>query len=356
MKILFFCFLFSCATFAQVSPFISYNGYFQTFYKGNVRTLELQPISSFDAGDNVAPYIDNQGNFKIYNGYDVDQITIQYVTYKFSDFLVSWKIGNALYCYDNGVKKMLTINSGEYSVTDSLVVFQDTRFKTLNVYYKGEIIQLMQQTGDLTMPESIGENIIGFKDNGDVYRVFYRGKIYELGGSSLAINFSSGTNILCFNDAINKSFAVFENEEFMDVETQYVKKYKAGRDFIVYEDINGNLFRYSNGNIVSLSNYNSGIWDVKDDIVIWNENNMLYTFFKNTRIKISNFIPNVYSIKNDVIVFQNSSNGLSVILDGKESILTNQLDAKYKILGSTVLVELFNKSYQLFARDGILSN
>ena len=55
--------------------------------------LEMQRIISYDAGDNIVPYIDNRGNFKIYNGQNVDQISIQEVNYKHSDCLVAWKIG-----------------------------------------------------------------------------------------------------------------------------------------------------------------------------------------------------------------------------------------------------------------------
>ena len=81
MKVtLIFCFL-STLSFTQVAPFIDYNGYFQTFYKGNVRMLEMQRITSFDAGDNIVSYIDNRGNFKIYNGETVQQISIQEVNY-----------------------------------------------------------------------------------------------------------------------------------------------------------------------------------------------------------------------------------------------------------------------------------
>ena len=95
----------------------------------------MQRITSFDAGDNIVPYIDNRGNFKIYNGEKVEQIAIQSVNYKFSDYLVAWKIGSGIYSYDKGVKKLLTLFGGDYVVKDSLVVFQDTRFKTLNVLF-----------------------------------------------------------------------------------------------------------------------------------------------------------------------------------------------------------------------------
>lgn len=353
--ILLFCFI-STLSFSQVAPFIDYNGYFQTFYKGNVRMLEMQRITSFDAGDNVVPYIDNRGNFKIYNGQNVDQISIQEVNYKHSDFLVAWKIGSGIFSYDNGVRKMLTPFGGDFIVKDSLIVFQDTRFKTLNVLYKGEIIELMQQTGEMSMPDCIGENIIGFKDNGHIYRVFWKGKIFELGGTELEISFQAGTDILCFNDAINKTFAVFDKGTFIDIEGMYVKNYKAGRGFIVYEDFTGNLWKYHNGQKTSITNFNSGIWEVKDDVIFWNENNLFFTFFNQEKKVVCNYKPDDYLLKNNVIVFRNAQGGVNVFIDGKLTILTNQKDAKYSIYTSAVLVELFNKSFQYFSEGNITTN
>jgi hypothetical protein len=339
-----------------VAPFVDYNGYFQTFYKGNVRMLEMQRIISFDAGDNIVPYIDNRGNFKIYNGQNVDQISIQEVKYKHSDFLVAWKIGSGIFSYDNGVKKMLTPFGGDFIVKDSLIVFQDTRFKTVNVLYKGEIIQLMQQTGDMSMPECIGENIIAFKDNGQIYRVFWNGKIFELGGTELGISFQAGTDIICFNDAINKTFAVFDKGVFIDIESMYVKNYKAGRGFIVYEDQVGNLWKYQNGQKNTISDFNSGIWDVKDDVILWNENNLFFTHFNGEKKIVCNYKPDDYLLKNNVIVFRNAQGGVNVFINGTNTNLTNQKDATYAIYNSNVLVELFNKSFLFFSEGIILTN
>ena len=353
--ILLFCFI-STLSFSQVAPFVDYNGYFQTFYKGNVRILEMQRITSFDAGDNIVPYIDNRGNFKIYNGEKVEQIAIQSVNYKFSDYLVAWKIGSGIYSYDKGVKKLLTLFGGDYVVKDSLVVFQDTRFKTLNVLYRGEIIQLMQQTGDLNMPDCIGENIIGFRDNGDVYRIFWNGKIFEVGGTALGITFQAGTDIVCFNDAINKTFAVFDKGTFMDVEGMYMKNYKAGRGFIVYEDQAGNLWRYQQGQKTNITDFNSGIWDVKDDVIIWNEHNLFFTLFNGEKKAVCNYKPDDYLLKNNVIAFRNSQGGVSVSIDGKTTTISNQKDALYSIYGSSVLLELFNKSFVYFSDGKMITN
>ena len=354
--LIFLSFFICLASLTQVAPFQDYNGCLKTFYKGNVRSLELQKITSFQAGDNIVAYIDGRGNFKVYDGETVEQISIQEVSFKNSDYLLAWKIGSGIFSYDHGVKKMLTSFGGEFMVTDSLVVFQDTRFKTLNVLYKGEIIQLMQQTGEMSMPESIGENIIAFKDNGDVYRVFWNGKLFELGGSSLEVIFNAGTDIVCFNDAINKTFAVFDRGTFIDVESTYMKKYKSGRGFVVYEDLSGNLWKYQNGNKINVTDFCSGIWEVKDDLVIWNENALMYSIYNNEKVQITNYIPVRYSLKNKTFTYKNNNGGVTVFIDGKNTILTNQTESDFTIYGNSVLVELFNKSFLYYSDGKLLQN
>lgn len=353
---LFLIFVSSIRLFSQVAPFVDYSGYLNTFYKGNVRTLEFQRIQKFQAGDNVVAYIDNRENFKIYNGEKVEQISVQLVEFQNSDNIVAWQIGNFLYGYENGVKKVLCSNTGDFVVKDSLIVFQDLRFKTINVWYKDEIHTIMQQTGEMTMPEAIGENIIGFKDNGDVYRVFWRGKLYEIGGSSYTMELVAGTDVLSFNNTINKSFSVFDKGEIYDVETAYMKKYKSGRGFVVYEDQIGNLWKFQNGNKMNLTDFNSGIWEIVDDFMIWNENNLLFTLVNDSKTQIVNYMPSEYLLKNGILVYRNNLGGVSVFFEGKNSLLTNQTESKYAVFGNTVLIELFNKSFLYFVNGEIFHN
>lgn len=341
---------------AQVAPFIDFSGYLNTFYKGNIRTLEFQRITNYSAGDNVLAYVDNRENFKVFNGENVEQITVQQVKYKNSDNIVAWQIGSFLYGYENGVKKTLCANTGDFVVKDSLIVFQDIRFKTINVWYKNEVFQLMQQTGEMTMPEAIGENIIGFKDNGDIYKVFWRGKIVEIGGNAYQMEMNAGTDVISFNNTVNKNFTVFEHGDFYDVENAFMKKYKSGRGFVIYEDQIGNLWKFEKGNKVNISDFNSGMWEVLDEVFVWNENNLLFTMVNNVKTQILNFTPNEFQLKNGIFVYRNILGGVSIFQNGKNTVLTNQTDSKFSIYGNNVLIELFNKSYLFYSNGEIYHN
>ena len=336
---------------AQVAPFIDFSGYLNTFYKGNIRTLEFQRINSFSAGDNIVAYVDNRENFKIFDGEKVEQITVQQVKFQHSDNIVAWQIGSFLYAFENGNKKTLCANVGEFIVKDSLVVYQDTRFKTINVWYKNEIIQLMQQTGDMNMPEAIGENIIGFKDNGDIYRIFWRGNLFEVGGNAYLMEMNAGTDVISFNNSVTKNFTIFSKGEFYDVETAFVKKYKSGRGFVIYEDQIGNLWKFENANKFNVSDFNSGLWEVNDEGFFWNENNLLFTLVNNVKTQIINYLPSDFKLKNNIFAYRNNNGGVSIFYNGKNTLLTNQIESSYSIYGNSVLVELFNKSF-LFYSNG----
>lgn len=351
MKKIAFLFFFYGTLHAQVAPFIDFSGYFRSFYKDNFRHIEFQPILSFTASDNLVAYMDTRNDFKLFDGVKTQTITNQIVKYKLSDAQLAWNIGPTLFVLDKDEKRMLTTFADYYDVSDSLVIYEDTRYNTMNVFYEGKIIQLYQMTGDLEVPVKIGDNTIAFKDNGDYYKVFWRGQIYELGVWSQGIDFSASKNMICFNDPTHRSFAVFENGEFLDVEQQYVKSYKAGWDFCAYEDLNGNLFHYSAGKKEQLSNFSASYWDVHDNMIVWSENSFYFTFFEGKKIQLTNYKPADLLIKNNIVAFRNQMGGVSAFIDGKLHEITTQPNAKYQIFGNLILVELFNKTFIVF-KDG----
>jgi hypothetical protein len=346
---IFFLIVFSFSLSAQkVIPFVDFNNYFRSFENENFRQLEFQQIREFKAGDEFVAYIDTKGNLRVYDGNERKDISNMNVEYKVSDHLMAYSISATLNMWDAGKLRTLTYFARDFDVKDSIIVFGDTRFNTVNVYWNKEIYPLYQLTTELYMPEVIGDNIVAFKDNGNFYKVFWRGKIYDLGVWNTAIEFQAGTDILCFNDPTTRTFAIFENGEFLDVEQFYMKKYKAGRGFIVYEDLNSNLIMYKNGKKEQLSNFSANFWEVKDDLVVWGENSFIYAFQNGVKVQVSNYTPKDYLLKNNVFAFRNIMGGVSVLMDGKVHEISNQTDAEYEIYGNSVLVKLFNRSFIVF--------
>lgn len=337
--------------YGQIAPFIDFNKFFKTFSKNSFLQLEFQPIKSFEASDNYIVYIDYRGDFKLYDGEKTQTITNQNVNYKLSDGRLAWTVGTGLYCLeDNSDKVLLTVFGNRFEVSDSLVVYEDTRFNTLNCRYQGENKQLVQSTGNLIFPLKIGDNTVVYKDNGDLIKFFWRGKTYEYNVYTKNISFDCGMDVICFNDPINQTFTVFDQGEWLDLENLFVKKYKAARGFVVYEDIQGNLWYYQNGEKQQLSNFSATFWEAKDDLVVWGENNMFYVFYNGKKEELLNYIPQDYKIKNATLVYRNSMNGVSIFSNGEKHEITKQTQSSYEIYNNTVLVELFNKSFIVYSK------
>jgi hypothetical protein len=182
-KILFFILILTSGILSaqRVIPFEDFNNYFRTFENGTFRQLEFQRIKEFKAGDEFVAYIDNRGNLRVYNGVERQDISNMNVNYEVSDHLMAYSIGPTLNLWDEGKLRTLTYFAQNFAVRDSIVVFEDTRFKTVCVYYNKEIKQFLQLTGDVSMPQAIGDNIVAFKDNGNYFKILYRGEVFELG-------------------------------------------------------------------------------------------------------------------------------------------------------------------------------
>jgi hypothetical protein len=351
------CSLFFMLTaFTQHAPFIDYNRFFKTFYNNSFRQLEFQPIQSFEGSDVYTVYVDYRGDFKLYDGQNVQLITNQIINYKLSDGQLAWKVGSALYNYDKNTKNLLTVFGDRFVVSDSLVVYEDTRFNSINYRYLGQTNALFQSTGDLRFPTQIGDNILVYRENGDFIKFLWRGKTFDYNVYSRDINFECGMDIIAFNDPLNQTFTIFDKGEFVDVEMQFAKRYEAGRGFVVYEDQQGNLWMYKNHEKTMLSTYSANFWDVKDDLVVWEENSMIYTFYNNEKVKVVNYKPADYKLKNSTYVFRNSMGGISAFSKGKVVEITKQTQSSYEIYGNTILVELFNKSFLVYSDGGIFEN
>ncbi|MCE2711374.1 MAG: hypothetical protein LW688_02410 [Cryomorphaceae bacterium] len=162
----------------KVIPFVDFNFYFRTFENENFRQLEFQQIKEYKAGDDLVAYIDTRGNLRVYDGNERQDISNMNVQYQVSDHLLAYNIGPTLNIWDAGKLKTLTYFASDYVVKDSMVVFKDTRFNTVNVYWNKQITELYRMTGDLAMPEAIGDNILAFKDNGNFFKIFWNAILF----------------------------------------------------------------------------------------------------------------------------------------------------------------------------------
>lgn len=330
---------------SQVAPTKDFNNFFVSFQDGFFRQIEIQPVISYKAGDELVAYIDTRGNLRLFNGVERKDVTALNVQYEVSDHLLAYKIAGALKMWDAGKFQTLTTFAKDFTVKDSIIVYQDSRYNSLSVYCNKQIFPVLTYFSEFAMPTTIGENIAIFKDNSNTYHAFWNGKTYEIGTFNEEImNFDIGTDVFCYKDPYSQTFIAFDKGEFLEIESLPIKKYKSGRGFIIYEDLNGNLWHYGNQEKKQLSNFSTSFWDVKDDMTIWAENSYLFSYSNGQKQDVATYIPTSYLIKNNVFAFKNLMGGVSAIVNNKLEEITNMPDSEFEIYGNKVLVRLPNKS------------
>lgn len=340
-----------------IAPTLDFNNYFVSFQDGFFRPIEIQPIVSYKAGDEIVAYIDTRGNLKIYDGKERIDVTTLNVDYQVSDHLMAYRIGQGLRMWDAGKFTVLTNFGREYVVKDSLIVFEDIRYQALNVYWNQKVESLVTITNGVSMNASVGENLVVYKDNSNTYFVYWHGQKFEIGTyNEEVLDFQLGTDVMCFKDPYTQSFYVFDQGSFQELESFPIKKYKAGRGFVVYEDMNGNLWHYQNGQKTALSNFSSELWDVKDDICVWMENSYFFAYTNGQRLQVATYQPQAYLLKNNVLVYRNIIGGVSALVDGVSQEITNFPQADFEIYGSKVLVKLPNQTSVVFMNGKLYAN
>jgi hypothetical protein len=270
---------------------------------------------------------------------------------------MAYRIAQGLRMWDAGKFTVLTNFGREFIVKDSLIVFEDIRYQALNVYWNQKVESLVTITNGVTMNASVGENLVVYKDNSNTYFVYWHGQKFEIGTyNEEQLDFQLGTDVMCFKDPYTQSFYVFDQGNFVELESFPIKKYKAGRGFVVYEDMNGNLWHYQNGQKTALSNFSSELWDVKDDICVWMENSYFFAYANGQRVQVATYQPQAYLLKNNVLVFRNIVGGVSALVDGTLQDITTFQNADFEIYGNKVLVKLPNQTSVVFMNGKLYAN
>lgn len=335
----------SAQEFWGFGPFTNLQGYFKVFHNGVVRQLEYLPVKSYQLGDNLLAYIDNKGDVKVFQGENVKMLAGIANNYSVSDNILVFNQGPVTSVWKDGKGQLLTNFGRRYVVTDSLVVFEDTQFNTVRVWYNGEIKDLYAVIGDVYLPNAVGDNVIAFKAGGGTHFVFHSGQFYELDTYRESVKFSCGRDIAAFNDPIHMSFAIYEKGQFLDLDPMHAKKFIAGISCVTYVDQNLNLQYYKNGNLKTLSNYSPDYWDANDHMVIWGEGDLFQVWDGKEIVTAAYYKPERWVIKNNVVAFKNQMNGVDCVINGQVINITNEPVIDFYISGEMVVVELANKSF-----------
>jgi len=348
-SIVIFFLLFSIHLFSQnLNAFLGANNRFYVFDSGLISLQEFQPVSNISVSNKYIVYTDTRGDYYVrFKGQKTLLSRTVTKIYNTNNFLY-FNIASALKVFNNGKQTVLTSFVQNYAGGDSIVVFQDQIGGNLKYFYNDSIVEFAQALGEQNLNKSIvGENVFVFKDNAGNNFGFYNHRFYELFSSNQYTTFSSGLNVIAFNDPQHGTFAVFRCGEVVDVEPQHVKSFKAGRDFVYYFDAARSNKVYYNNQITDLG-FDLQELAVYDSIIFFKEADYGNIWYNNQIHTIFNRKVGAYQVDNGILAFQNELGGVSAFVRGEVIDVTNRKVESFWLHGSTIAMQFGPTSFSVW--------
>ena len=318
------------------------------FDSGVFSQIYYQASQDVQVGTRHVTIVDSKGDVYTYFGNDkslVAQTSSEIIN---TDHLLFVRTATVLRVFDRGVVHLISPNAISWGVGDSVVLFQDVVGGYLRYYYRDQVHEIAMVVGNYPiMPGDVGANLFVYRDNAKNHSVFWNGKFYELLNTSQPVIYSAGQDVLAFNDPQHNTFTAFDNGYIIDLESQFAKTYKAGDNFIYYQDA-GDVHKVVREERVTQLGIDLQNIVVTDSLVIYNEVNVLKIWFDEEIYQIFNTAVTEYQTDGGIVAYKNAVGGVSAFVRGKEIDITKTRVDNFKLIGSTILLQFGPSSYSVW--------
>lgn len=306
-SLLVFFLIFQTAGFSQQLAAFSDNlRHFWVFDGGNFTQLEHLGIQEFQVGGILVAYIDNGDNLKVYQNGKVETLmTGAPIKFTATDYLLGYSIYQQLNVYENGKNLILSTQSGGYIVMDSMIVWYDQIIQSINVYYGGSTFTI--ESGLFFDPlkefKASSNMAVYYQSFSNQLKLFYGGEIYILDDYAEDVAFEVGRDIAAFIDIPDQTFKVFYRGDIIVLEAFRPRSFMAGNESIAYVDNLGKLKYFVDGELIEVSGYEPGFYELTDNVLVFEEQGFLKTVCNGQPYVIERYIPSLHMIDNNTIVY-----------------------------------------------------
>jgi hypothetical protein len=346
---IFFLLIFKSYSIAQdVTAYTDYKGNLQVFDRGLVRQLEYLPVKDYKIGGNSIAYIDNKNDFKIYyNGQTFPLVNAADFSYKVTDNMVSFRVGEVLYAFDKGEEKTLSYHAGISYLDDSLLVFYDNIKSSLDIYYDGRLSTA--EDALLSRPTFVrtGSNIVAWINQSNQFTVFYHGTVKQLDNMNPR-KFEVGRDIIAYVDDFEQRFRLFYKGDSAMVDEFEPDSFKVGFGIMAYVDNVGNFKIFDEGVMKTILTRSPDFFYVKGNSIIYSFNNTFNIYYKGQITTLQNTAPADFQLGNDGIAWIDDSGRLQLFHKGKTYTVSYEIINKYFLNGNTLKYEVGNNTVGVF--------
>lgn len=335
----------------NLAAFHNYQRHFVIFDSGEIHDVENLPVQSSQVGGTCVAYVNNPGQFKVYQNGKVQILSEQLVTrYFVTRHLMVYLLFDQLYVFDNGKQMLLSSNVKDFAVGDSIVAYFNRNRKTSHVYYKGKIYDLENTlVGNPINDFKASDNVSAyFNNNTKYFKIFYNGQLEEISQTNDLINFKPGRNIVAYEDNSTNTFHVFYKGEIIDLEDFKPKSFKVGDDLVAYIDALDEFKVFANGEVKTLSNFEPEAYYVTDSLVVYSEQEYLKVYYNGQIYELENFVPESFQIQERTIAYIDLNGWLKAFTAGRQFTVTKDLVKAYKLTYNTILINTMVNTVKIY--------
>lgn len=320
-----------------LTAFEDYRRNFIVFDDGEMKTLEIQPVTRFQVGGKGIPYIDNLGYFKIYSNGQLDEITFgPNINFNATDHLISYHFNDQLWVYEEGKSHLLSIWVENFKVSDYTIAYLDNNSNSFQVYQNHTKTKLEDVlTGINNIKYKVGENIVAYVYL-NMFKVFFAGATLELSFNNEPLSFEVGRNIVAFMDDNNQSFDVFYGGEVHHLEDFNPQWYQVADDMVIYKSHLGVLKAFYKGEQMVLSTNVTSGERTSDNVCTFIDQGRFMIFYDGT-IKTLEFEPPMGQVlENNSVIYKDQIGRLKYFNGEIGEVITSDRIASYSVNLNTV--------------------
>lgn len=307
-----------------LAAYVDFRNRFYIFDHGSLKLMEEQKVKSFKVGGNCVAYVDYADNFKVYMNGEVKTLEIGSVhNYAVTNHLLAYSMTDILKIYDNGETRTLSANVRDFAIGDSLIVYFDYYFNTINGYYNGKVYsRKLRLVGETIKKMEAGHNIAGLITAEDRnFWIFYRGNANLVNQFVEDVNFRTGRDIVAYIDEPTRTFKAFYRGETYDVDNFKPLRYETGDARIVFIDAMGNFKTFYEGQVVTIMPVEPTFFKVKDSMIVYQELDRFKCFYNGIVYEVCPYIPSKYLFERDLIAYLDRTGNLQLFSKGESKIL-----------------------------------
>lgn len=319
------CSIFLCG---QVCvPYHTADGRFGVFQEGRFTELEPASPAAVHPAEDRLVYMTPAGELRGYvNGHAVTLEKPGDIVLRVEGPNIAWKQGAALRVLREEGPLTICAQVGEFTVSDSLVVYHNLLDKTLCMYWRGRSVVLADVVQAMEAPQwKTGSNMVVFyiREQRKVM-LAYRGDVVPLcTGADYALAVPGG-DLVAYMDDNDDIFRFFERGKRKDMEDLRPVSFVTGLGCAAWVSGTGRFRAYADGTKVELAKTAPSSYEVRDSVITWLEGGLWKTLADGRVETIERYVPEKWQVDGARIAYQDLNRELRMYHKGERIVLTTE--------------------------------